>query len=215
MKILITGSSSGIGLAILNKFLKEGHEVTGIDIMPPAAEHPNYTHITADIFSSKLPDVENVEILINNAGVQDSGRDIDVNLKGTIRITEKYAFQSSIKSVLFIASASASTGSEFPEYAASKGGMAAYMKNTALRLATFGATSNSLSPGGVLTDLNHKVISDPTLWKRIMDQTLLPKWAEADEIADWAYFVTVINKSMTAQDILIDNGEAAKSDFVW
>ena len=93
--------------------------------------------------------------------------------------------------------------------------MVAYMKNTALRLSTFGATSNSLSPGGVLTDLNHKVISDPTLWKRIMDQTLLPKWAEADEIADWAYFVTVINKSMTAQDILIDNGEAAKSDFVW
>lgn len=215
MKILITGSSSGIGLAILNKFLKAGHEVTGIDILPSAVNHPNYTHITADIFSSPLPDVDGIEILINNAGVQDSGRDIDVNLKGTIRITEKYAFQNDIKSVLFIASASASTGSEFPEYAASKGGMVAYMKNTALRLAPFGATSNSLSPGGVLTDLNHKVISDPTLWKRIMDQTLLPKWAEADEIADWAYFVTVINKSMTAQDILIDNGEAAKSDFVW
>ena len=48
-----------------------------------------------------------------------------------------------------------------------------------------------------------------------MEQALLPKWAEADEIADWAYFVTAVNKSMTAQDILIDNGEAAKADFVW
>ena len=215
MKILLTGSSGGIGSAIANKFLKEGHEVIGVDIRPAVVEHRNYTHITADVFSSQLPEVDGVEILINNAGVQDSGRDIDVNLKGTIRITEKYAFQDSIKSVLFIASASASTGSEFPEYAASKGGMVAYMKNTALRLARYGATSNSLSPGGVLTDLNLRVISDPTLWSRIMDQTLLPKWAEADEIAEWAYFVTVVNKSMTAQDILIDNGEAAKSDFVW
>lgn len=215
MKVLLTGSSGGIGLAIAKKFLREGHEVTGMDIRPSAIEHPCYTHVTADIFSSPLPDIDGVEILINNAGVQDSGRDIDVNLKGTIRITEKYAFREGIKSVLFIASASASTGSEFPEYAASKGGMVAYMKNTALRLARWGATANSLSPGGVVTDLNLRVMSDPELWHRIMDQTLLPKWAEADEIAEWAYFVTVVNKSMTAQDILIDNGEAAKADFVW
>ena len=215
MKILLTGSSGGIGLAIAQKFLREGHEVVGMDVRPSAITHPGYTHIIADIFSSSLPEVDGVEILINNAGVQDSGRDIDVNLKGTIRITEQYAFRDGIRSVLFIASASASTGSEFPEYAASKGGMVAYMKNTALRLARFGATANSLSPGGVVTDLNLRVMSDPTLWGRIMEQTLLPKWAEADEIADWAYFVTVVNKSMTAQDILIDNGEAAKADFVW
>lgn len=215
MKILVTGSSCGIGFAIANKFLQEGHEVTGIDVRPFAITHKNYTHIIADIFSSPLPDINGVEILINNAGVQDSGRDIDVNLKGTIRITEKYAFQEAIKSVLFIASASASTGSEFPEYAASKGGIVAYMKNTALRLADYNATANSLSPGGVITDLNLKVMSDPKLWQRIMDQTLLPKWAKAEEIAEWAYFVTAVNKSMTAQDILIDNGEAAKSDFVW
>ena len=215
MKILLTGSSGGIGSAIANKFLKEGHKVTGIDIHPSAITNRNYTHITADIFSDELPEIDGVEILINNAGVQDSGRDIDVNLKGTIRITEKYAFQDSIKSVLFIASASASTGSEFPEYAASKGGMVAYMKNTALRIARYGATANSLSPGGVKTDLNHRVMTDPKLWERIMNQTLLPKWAEPEEIAEWAYFVTYINKSMTAQDVLIDNGEAAKSDFVW
>lgn len=215
MKILLTGSCGGIGLAIARKFLEEGHQVVGLDIRPCPISHPNYTHITADIADSALPPVEGVEILINNAGVQDSGRDIDVNLKGTIRVTEQYAFQNSIRSVLFIASASASTGSEFPEYAASKGGMVAYMKNTALRLARYGATSNSLSPGGVRTDLNLHVMSDPQLWKRIMDQTLLPKWAEPEEIAQWAYFVTAVNKSMTAQDILIDNGEAAKSDFVW
>lgn len=215
MKILITGTSYGIGKEIANKFLSSGHIVIGIDKEPNTIHHTNYTHIVADIFSGELPEIPDVEILINNAGVQNSGMDIDINLKGTIRITEKYAIQDKIKSVLFIASASAQTGAEFPEYAASKGGMVAYMKNTALRVAEFGATSNSLSPGGVLTDLNEHIISNPDLWDQVLAETLLPKWADTKEIAEWAYFVTVINKSMTAQDILIDNGEAAKSNFIW
>ena len=89
------------------------------------------------------------------------------------------------------------------------------MKNVALRAAKYGATVNSLSPGGVRTELNKRVMSDPVLWGKIMEQTLLPKWAEAEEIAEWAYFVTVVNRSMTAQDILIDYGEDAKADFIW
>ncbi len=215
MKIIVTGTTRGIGCAIAKKFLSEGHTVIGIDRCEATVIHPAYQHYLADIFSDPLPELIDTEILINNAGVQDSGRDIDINLKGTIRVTEQYAFQKHIKSVLFIASASAQTGAEFPEYAASKGGMVAYMKNTALRLAEYGATSNSLSPGGVLTELNDRVIRNPELWKQIMEQTLLPKWATVEEIAEWAYFVTVVNRSMTAQDILIDNGEAAKSNFVW
>lgn len=215
MKILITGSSSGIGKAIALKFLKCGHEVVGIDKLPASIKQKNYTHVTKDVFFDTLPEVSDVEILINNAGVQNSGNDIDVNLKGAIAVTEKYAFQPSIKSVLFIASASAETGSEFPEYVASKGGMVSYMKNVALRLAQYGATSNSLSPGGVLTSLNQHVIDDPELWRQVMDETPLKKWATAEEIAEWAYFVAAVNKSMTAQNILIDNGEAAKAKFVW
>lgn len=215
MKVVVTGSSNGIGKAIALKFLAEGHEVVGIDKLPATIRSKNYTHVQTDIFYGALPEINNVEILVNNAGVQNTGNDIDVNLKGTIAVTEKYGVQPAVKSVVFIASASAETGSEFPEYAASKGGMVSYMKNVALRIARYGATSNSLSPGGVLTPLNQHVIDSPELWQQVMDETPLKKWATAEEIAEWTYFVAVINKSMTAQNILIDNGEAAKANFIW
>ncbi len=213
MKVVITGTSKGIGKAIARKFLDMGCLVTGIDVLPPSLSHPAYTHCTADILSGELPDTE-AEILINNAGVQDSGRDIDVNLKGSIRVTEFY-LRYRPKSVVFIASASASTGSEFPAYAASKGGLVSYMKNVALRAAEWGGTANSVSPGGVTTELNRRVMEDQALWGQIMDETPLKKWASPEEIAEWVYFVAVVNRSMTAQDLLIDNGESARAKFVW
>lgn len=215
MKVLITGSSNGIGKAAALKFLQNGCEVVGMDIVPCDIANPRYTHIIADISADVLPKIDKINVLVNNAGVQNSGKDIDINLKGTIRVTEKYAFNPDIKSVVFVASASASTGSEFAEYAASKGGMVTYMKNVALRLAPQGATSNSLSPGGVTTALNTHVMQNPLLWQQIMDETPLKKWASAQEIAEWIYFVAAINKSMTAQDIIIDNGESARANFVW
>ena len=217
MKVLVTGASGGIGKAVCQLFLEKGHSVFGMDIRPASIEHPEYTHVVADISDKyALPAIDNVEILINCAGVQDSADDINVNLKGTINVTEKYAFQKAIKSVLTIASASAHTGAEFPAYSASKGGLLAYTRNAAIRLAKYGATCNSISPGGVKTELNAPVMEDPKLWKQIMDVTPLKKWASAEEIAQWCHFLTVINRSCTGEDILIDNGEThLNATFVW
>ena len=114
-----------------------------------------------------------------------------------------------------MASSSASNGAEFPLYAASKGGVVAYMKNAALRVAQYGATCNSISAGGVLTELNQHIIDNPDLMEQCLDETLLHKWAEAEEIAKFCYFITNVNSSMTGQDLLIDNGEQLKSNFIW
>lgn len=215
MKILITGTTQGIGKAIAEHFLQNDHIVVGIDRQPASIEHPQYTHYQCDVRDTEnLPELDGVEILINNAGTQNEA-DIDINLKALIAITERYGVQSKIRSVLNIGSASGHTGAEFPEYCASKGGVLAYTKNVAMRIAPFGATCNSLDPGGVLTPLNECVMNDPELWAQIMAETPLKKWATPEEIAEWAYFLTVTNTFCTGQNILVDGGESINYHFVW
>lgn len=213
MKVLITGTSQGIGKAIAGLFLTNGHDVIGIDRQDASLSEENYTHFICDV-RGELPEISDVEILINNAGTQNED-DIDINLKSLIRVTEKYGVQKCIKSVLNVGSASGHTGSEFPEYCASKGGVIAYTKNVALRVAEFGATCNSLDPGGVLTPLNDCVVNDPALWSAIMAETPLKRWASSEEIAEWAYFLTVTNRFCTGQSIVVDGGESINSRFIW
>ncbi len=215
MKVLITGTSQGIGKAIASLFLEKGHQVIGIDRQPATLSHEAYTHFQRDIRDvERLPVVDQVEILINNAGTQQED-DLQTNLKALIQVTEKYGLQPHIRSILNIGSASGHTGSEFPEYCASKGGVIAYTKHVALRVAAYGAVCNSLDPGGVLTPLNDCVVNDPDLWQQIMDQTPLKRWADVEEIAQWAYFLTVINTFCTGQSIVVDGGESINSHFVW
>ena len=187
----------------------------GIDRQTSGIDHPAYTHYVCDVRDKEhLPAIDAVEILINNAGTQNEA-DIDINLKALIYITERYGIQPHIKSILNIGSASGHTGAEFPEYCASKGGVLAYTKNVAMRIAPFGATCNSLDPGGVLTPLNECVMTDPQLWAQIMEETPLKKWATVEEIAEWAYFLTAVNTFCTGQNILVDGGESINYHFVW
>jgi len=215
MNIVITGTSQGIGKAVAERFLRDGHTVIGIDRQDSTIDHSMYTHYMQDIRAyDLLPDISGVQVLINNAGTQNED-DIDINLKALIHITEKYGIQPDIHSILNIGSASAHTGAEFPEYCASKGGILAYTKNVAMRIAPYGATCNSLDPGGVLTPLNACVMNDPELWQQIMDETPLKRWATPEEIAEWAYFLTMTNTFCTGQSILVDGGEAINYHFVW
>ena len=79
----------------------------------------------------------------------------------------------------------------------------------------FVAIANSVDPGGVITPLNRCVMEDEHLWSQIMELTPLRRWATAQEIAEWIYFVGVTNRFMTGQSLLIDGGEAGRTQFIW
>ena len=224
-RVIISGTSRGIGKAVAELFasVRDNHnnlmyDVFGIDKNPVESEFltyaPNYHHYIADVRDT-LPDIEFPEIVIANAGTQEDDDSIDVNLVGLINFCEAYADQPCIQAVCTVASASAHSGAEFPRYTASKGGVVAYTKNLALRVAKYGAVCNSISPGGVYTPINERIVQDKNKLDAVLNEAILHRWASAEEIAQWIYFITAVNKSATAQDFLVDNGEMAKSNFIW
>lgn len=215
MNVIVSGSASGIGLAIALKFLSEGAEVWGFDLSESVIDHSRYRHIVQDIREDCRIELPAPEIIINSAGTIEESEAVDVNLRGTIRFTECFLESSSLRSILFIASASARNGAEFPQYVASKAGLVGYMKNLSLRVSKRGVTCNSISPGGVITPMNRHILENEKLYAAVKAETLLGKWCEPEEIADLAWFLTAVNRSITGEDILIDNGEMLKSNFIW
>ena len=49
MKVLISGTSRGIGLEVAKKFLNNGYEVYGLDLNQSALQDPKYHHFVCDI----------------------------------------------------------------------------------------------------------------------------------------------------------------------
>ena len=46
--------------------------------------------------------------------------------------------------------------------------------------------------------------------------TPMKKWATLEEVCEWIAFLTLSNRSMSGQNLLIDNGEMnLNSTFVW
>lgn len=220
-KVLITGTSSGIGKASAELFLEKGFSVYGIDILPTAVElfgEQDYHHYIADVSKPELlPELPLMDYVVNNAATIEEDKSIDTNLLGYINIVDKYCWGNTrIRSILNVGSISGIVGLDTPYYAASQGGRIAYTKNLALNFThKFKKIPiNILCFGAVMSGLEPKLYENEELVKAVANENMLKKWITCEEAAEWVYFMSVVNKSMCGQSILVDNGESADFNFI-
>ena len=184
-RALVTGSTSGIGLAIARSLAAEGAEVVlngfGDEAQIAAlCVELGATHSGADL--TDVPQIEammaeagEIDILVNNAGMQHVApvEDFPVEKWDTIiALNLTAAFHTTRLAVpgmkrkgwgriINTASAHSKVASPFKSaYNSAKHGLDGFTKTIALELAEFGVTANCISPGYVWTPLVENQIPD-------------------------------------------------------
>lgn len=183
MKILVTGTSRGIGRSIAEQLLENGFLVIGTSrsTNSPFSNQQNYRHIKCDLaLEGDLEGIKEVfketrvpEVLINNAGMFEEAqfnisdedwlanwdKTLQVNLRSAALIS-KWALNAWTKAgiagrLINISSRAGYRGDtgEYASYAASKGGMVAFTKSIARSFGKHGITAYTIAPGFVDTDM--------------------------------------------------------------
>ncbi|WP_165051603.1 MULTISPECIES: SDR family NAD(P)-dependent oxidoreductase [unclassified Adlercreutzia] len=227
---LVTGATSGIGLAIVERFSDEGAvvHVTGrnasklaelgergfvahqLDVRDRAA----IARVMEDAFSLDPP-----SILVNSAGVYryasflDCSEEkwdevLDSNLKGTFFVTQEFcrrAIERKIEaSVINIASNTGLMGA-WSCYAASKHGICGLTEGLGKELLGKGVTVNAIAPGPVATPINGRSSESELGYPPASDERM----AVVEEIADLSvWLVSSAARHMTGQVIALDGGES-------
>ena len=184
-RALITGSTSGIGLAIARALQAEGADVVLNGFGDEAeiaklCEELDASHSGADLtdasaIESMMADAGGIDILVNNAGMQHVApveefpvekwnQIIALNLSAafhTCRLAVSHMKQAGWGRIINTASAHSTTASPFKSaYVSAKHGIAGLTKTIALELAEQNITANCISPGYVWTPLVESQIPD-------------------------------------------------------
>ena len=184
-RALVTGSTSGIGLAIARAMHAEGAEVIlsgfGSDEEIAAlCQELDARHVPADLMSAAgvealIKGAGEVDILVNNAGMQHVApvdefpvdkwdAIVALNLSAVFhacRLAVPGMKARGWGRIISTASAHSLVASPFKApYVATKHAVAGFTKSLALELATSGVTANCISPGYVWTALIENQIPD-------------------------------------------------------
>jgi 3-hydroxybutyrate dehydrogenase len=184
-RALVTGSTSGIGLAIARALHDAGAEVVLSGFGEPAAiaalcKELGASHVPGDLSRRKgvealMEGAGGVDILVNNAGMQHVApveefpvdkwdQIIALNLTAAfdaIRLAVPYMKSAGWGRIINTASAHSLVASPFKAaYVAAKHGLYGLTKTVALELAQHGVTVNCISPGYVWTPLVENQIPD-------------------------------------------------------
>jgi len=204
-RALVTGSTSGIGLAIARALAAEGAETVLNGFGDPAeiarlCEELGARHVAADLTSAAgvealMAEAGPVDVLVNNAGMQHVAPVEDfptekwdaiiaLNLSAafhTARLAVPHMKAQGWGRIIATASAHSKLASPFKAaYVAAKHGIDGLTKVLALELAEHGITANCISPGYVWTPLVENQIPDTMAARgmtreQVIDEVLLAK----------------------------------------
>lgn len=231
-KVLITGSSRGIGKAIALELKEKGYEVIGTATSKKGIDSLSKQNITGLLLDlNSLDSIENfnetiqsnhsdISILINNAGITQDNLVIsmkrkewmdiiNIHLNGTFIISKKvlkFMLKKRWGRIINITSASASIGNRGQSnYAAAKSGVEAFSKSLSKEVGSRGITVNCLAPGYIDTDMTNSITLEQK--KEINKLIPLNRFGKPEEIAKMVSFLVSEDGSyITGQTIHINGG---------
>jgi 3-oxoacyl-[acyl-carrier protein] reductase len=214
-RVLITGSSRGIGKAIADLFRERGWEV----LAPTRKEMDLSDSHSISNYCAAI-DVT-IDAIINNAGINNIatldklneelfGEMLQVNLKAPVQIVRCLQDKLKMNTIAHVVNVSSIWGFVSKEgrlgYAAAKTGIIGATRTMALELGRDNVLVNAVAPGFVNTELT-KQNNTPEQIAEIESKLPLGRMAEPEEIAKFVYFLASDeNTFITGQTILIDGG---------
>jgi len=235
---VVTGASSGIGLAIANLFVAEGAKVVYSDINDGGLklDQAKALFVKCDVSDSKsvgalvkaaVDKFGRLDIMVNNAGIGTLGNILDVtdeawaktisvNLSGVLygaRAAANAMKDGGVKgSIINMSSILGQVGMAGTiSYCASKGGVVQLTHAGAIDLAPFGIRINGIAPGFIATNMTKGVLQDEGFNKMVTGNTPLGRVGEPDDIAQAAlYLASDDSKYVTGTVLYVDGGWTAR-----
>ena len=233
MKILVTGSTQGIGKAIASAFAKQGNEVIvhcSKDLYKAervCMEIGAIGAVTADL--SDMNEVRGlynktgtVDCLILNASVQYKqhwqditeeaiDRQLAINVKSTLLLMQAYypaMKEKGFGRIVTIGSINQNRcHPELSLYSATKCAVMRLVKNIAKEAAPFGVTVNNVSPGAITTPRNADVYNDVAARKAVENAIPMGRFGTPEDCAGVVLFLCGKDGGyITGADIAVDGG---------
>lgn len=218
---LVTGASSGIGAAIVERLLRDGWRVTGISRRPGTVDHPAFDHLSLD-----LNDVDSIAgavadiaptALVHAAGLLKVGSlgslDHDEGAamwRLHVDVAERLANALAPRlpqggRIIFIGSRTASGAAGRGQYAATKAALVALARSWASELAPRGITVNVVAPAATETPM----LKDPTRATIAPKLPPIGRFIQPEEVAAAvAFLLSADAAAITGQQLVICGGSS-------
>lgn len=211
--VLVSGATSGIGLAIADGFASLGARViaTGSSSAKLEALRADATlsHIhfeqldvrNAEAIQQFMAGIDTLDVLVNAAGVArpfDEYRDdvfrevLDVNLTAAMRLSmaARARLERTKGAIVNVASMlSYLADTEVPAYCASKTGVLGLTRSLAHAFGVTGVRVNAIAPGYHRTDMTRPLWESPASAQKIAARSALKRWGEAEDLTGATIFL--------------------------